>query len=217
MKITYLGHSAILMEGSKTILIDPFISGNPQAKNISLPDRIDFIVVTHDHSDHIGDAFEIAKERLSTIVTQHEIAIMAQEKGLNAEGMNVGGPVELSNVKFYFTNAVHSSGTGHPMGAVIEMEEKRLYHAGDTGLFSDMRLISDYFRPDLAFLPIGGRYTMDEEQAAYALKNLLRVKKVIPIHYNTWPPISADPMRFRELVGDAAEVIILSIGQSTEI
>ena len=91
MKITYLGHSAILMEGSKTILIDPFISGNPQAKNISLPDRIDFIVVTHDHSDHIGDAFEIAKERLSTIVTQHEIAIMAQEKGLNAEGMNVGG------------------------------------------------------------------------------------------------------------------------------
>jgi len=217
MKIKYFGHSAVLLMGSKNVIIDPFLTGNPFYKEGSLTEKIDFVVITHDHGDHLGDGYEIAKKNNAVVIAQHEIAVEAQGKGLEAEGMNIGGGVERDGIVFYFTNAVHSSGIGHPMGAIIKMDGKTIYHAGDTGLFMDMQIIGDYFRPDLAFIPIGGRYTMDEEQAAYAVKKLLKVEKVIPIHYKTFPLIPGEPERFKELVGDAAEVIILQPGGVYEI
>jgi L-ascorbate metabolism protein UlaG (beta-lactamase superfamily) len=215
MKLRYLGHAAIRIEGRKTVLIDPFLSGNPLATE--RPEDIqsaDVIVVTHDHSDHLGDAFAIAKKTGAVIVSQHEIAVAAQSKGLPAEGMNIGGPVTVNGVKVWLTPAFHTSSSGAPTGCVVEMPNgKRIYHAGDTGLFGDMALIGEMFKPDAACLPIGGRYTMDVAQAAKAVE-FLKVPVVIPIHYNTWPIIEADPQEFKRLVGGKAQVVILAPGEA---
>ncbi|MEO0146001.1 MAG: metal-dependent hydrolase, partial [candidate division WOR-3 bacterium] len=168
MKLRYLGHSAVRIEGRKTVLIDPFLKDNRLAtekpKDIK---EADVIVVTHDHEDHLGDAFEIAKKTGAIIVSQHEIAVAAQSKGLKAEGMNIGGPVVANGVKVWLTPAFHTSSSGAPTGCVVEMPNgKRIYHAGDTGLFGDMALIGEMLKPDAACIPIGGRYTMDVVQAA---------------------------------------------------
>ncbi|RKZ20536.1 metal-dependent hydrolase [bacterium] len=216
MKVYFLGHAAVKLEGAKTVYIDPFLTGNPVASEKKEDAKADYVIVTHDHGDHLGDAFDIAKANGAVLFAQHEIAVKAQENGIEAEGMNVGGAVEREGIKVWFTNAIHTSETGHPMGAVVEMEGKRVYHAGDTGLFGDMKLIGELFKPDVALLPIGGRYTMDEEQAAYAVK-LIKPGIVIPIHYNTFPIIKADPERFKELVGGEAEVRILNPGEFVEI
>jgi len=215
MKLRYLGHAAVRIEGRKTVLIDPFLSDNPLATE--RPEDIqsaDVIVVTHDHADHLGDAFAIAKKTGAVIVSQHEIAVAAQAKGLSAEGMNIGGPVTVNGVKVWLTPALHTSSSGAPTGCVVEMPNgKRIYHAGDTGLFSDMALIGEMFKPDAACLPIGGRYTMDVVQAARAV-DFLKVPVVIPIHYNTWPLIEADPQEFKRLVGGKAQVVILNPGEA---
>ena len=214
MKVRFMGHAAVKLEGSKVVYIDPFLRGNPKAAET--PDKVercDVIVVTHDHSDHLGDAFEIARKTGAVIVSQYEIAARAQEEGLKAEPMNIGGPVEVAGVRVWLTDARHTSGVGAPTGAVVEMDRKRVYHAGDTGLFGDMKLIGEFFKPDVALLPIGGRFTMDPEQAAKAVE-LLGVKVVIPIHYNTWPLIEADPEEFKRLVGDRARVVILQPGEA---
>ncbi len=215
MKLRFLGHAAVRLEGKKTVLIDPFLRDNPQA--LEKPENItqaDVIVITHDHGDHLGDAFEIASKTGAVIVAQHEIALMAQDKGLKAEGMNIGGPVEVEGVRVWLTPAFHTSGVGAPTGCVVEMSVgKRVYHAGDTGLFSDMRLIGQLFKPDAALLPIGGRYTMDVNQAAMAVE-MIGAPVVIPVHYNTWPLIQADPKRFKELLGNKAQVVILNPGEA---
>jgi len=215
MKLRYLGHSAVRIEGRKTVLIDPFLKDNPMAtekpKDIT---QADVIVVTHDHADHLGDAFAIAKKTGAVIVSQHEIAVAAQAKGLVAEGMNIGGPVTANGVRIWLTPAFHTSASGAPTGCVVEMPNgKRIYHAGDTGLFSDMALIGELLKPDAACLPIGGRYTMDAAQAARAV-DFLKAPVVIPIHYNTWPPIEADPQEFKRLVGNKAQVVILNPGEA---
>ncbi|MEO0179774.1 MAG: metal-dependent hydrolase [candidate division WOR-3 bacterium] len=215
MKLRYLGHSAVRIEGRKTVLIDPFLKDNPLAtekpKDIK---EADVIVVTHDHADHLGDAFEIAKKTGAIIVSQHEIAVAAQSKGLKAEGMNIGGPVVANGVKVWLTPAFHTSSSGAPTGCVVEMPNgKRIYHAGDTGLFGDMALIGEMLKPDAACIPIGGRYTMDVVQAAKAVE-LIKAPVVIPIHYNTWPIIQADPEEFKRLVGGKAQVVILNPGEA---
>jgi len=217
MKILYLSHSGFQFTGSKVVLIDPFLTGNPLAP--TGPDRfekVDFIVITHDHSDHLGDSYTIAKQKGAVIVSQHEIAVKAQEQGIEAEGMNIGGPVERDGVKFWFTLALHTAGIGHSMGAVIEMDGKRIYHAGDTGIFSDMKLIGELFKPDIGFLPIGGRYTMDEEQAAMAV-DFLKIPVIVPMHYKTFPLIKGDPEKFARIVGDTAKVKIMNPGDEIEI
>lgn len=215
MKLRYLGHSAVRIEGRKTVLIDPFLKDNRLAtekpKDIK---EADVIVVTHDHEDHLGDAFEIAKKTGAIIVSQHEIAVAAQSKGLKAEGMNIGGPVVANGVKVWLTPAFHTSSSGAPTGCVVEMPNgKRIYHAGDTGLFGDMALIGEMLKPDAACIPIGGRYTMDVVQAAKAVE-LIKAPVVIPIHYNTWPIIQADPEEFKRLVGGKAQVVILNPGEA---
>jgi len=217
MKILYLSHSGVQLSGSKVILIDPFLTGNSFAPmGPDAFEKVDFIVVTHDHADHLGDSFTIAKKKGAVIVSQHEIAVNAQSQGIEAEGMNIGGPVERDGVKFWLTIALHTSGVGHSMGAVVEMDGKRVYHAGDTGIFSDMKLIGELFKPDIGFLPIGGRYTMDEEQAAMAV-DFLKIPVIVPVHYKTFPLIKGDPNKFAQLVGDKAEVKIMQPGDEIEI
>ena len=214
MEITWLGHSAVKIDGSKAVFIDPFLTGNPAA-SISA-DKIteaDVVIVTHYHGDHLGDAFGICKNTGATLVGIHEIAVEAEAEGIAAEGMNIGGTVEINGVKVHMVQAWHSAEKGDPAGVVIELDGKTLYHAGDTGLTYDMRLIGEFFSPDLSFLPIGDRYTMGVPSAAKAVE-FIQTKKVIPIHYNTFPIVEADPEEFKNMVGDMAEVIILKPGET---
>jgi L-ascorbate metabolism protein UlaG (beta-lactamase superfamily) len=214
MEITWLGHSGIKLKGSKTVYIDPFLTGNPAAS--TTPDEIDeadVVVVTHHHGDHLGDAFTICKKTDATCVGIHEIAVDAEAEGITAEGMNIGGTIEAKGVKVHMVQALHSAEKGDPAGVVIEMDGMTIYHAGDTGLTYDMKLIGEFFKPDLSFIPIGDRYTMGIPSAAKAVE-FIQTKKVIPVHYNTFPIVSADPEEFKKIVGDKAEVIILNPGES---
>jgi L-ascorbate metabolism protein UlaG (beta-lactamase superfamily) len=214
MEITWLGHSGIKIKGSKTIIIDPFLTGNPAAS--ASPDEIteaDVVIVTHYHSDHLGDAFAICKQTGATCVAIHEIAVDAEAEGITAEGMNIGGTIEARGVKVHMVQALHSAEKGDPAGVVIEIDGKKIYHAGDTGLTYDLKLIGEFFKPDLSFIPIGDRYTMGIPSAAKAVE-FVQTKKVIPIHYNTFPIVSADPEEFKKRVGDKAEVIILKPGET---
>ncbi len=214
MDITWLGHSAIKLEGSKIVYIDPFLTGNPAAS--TTPDEIteaDIVVVTHHHSDHLGDAFPICKKTGATLVSVHEVAVEAEAEGIPNEGMNIGGTIDAKGVKIHMVQALHSAEKGNPTGVVIEMDGKTIYHAGDTGLTYDMKLIGEFFKPELSFIPIGDRYTMGISSATMAVE-FIQTKKVIPIHYNTFPFVSADPEEFKRRVGNMAEVIILQPGES---
>jgi L-ascorbate metabolism protein UlaG (beta-lactamase superfamily) len=214
MEITWLGHSGIKIKGSKTLIIDPFLTGNPAAS--ASPDEIteaDIVIVTHYHGDHLGDSFAICRQTGATCVGIHEIAVDAEAEGITAEGMNIGGTIDVKGVKVHMVQALHSAEKGDPAGVVIEMDGKKIYHAGDTGLTYDMKLIGEFFKPDLSFIPIGDRYTMGIPSAAKAVE-FVQTKKVIPIHYNTFPIVSADPEEFKKKVGDKAEVIILEPGET---
>jgi L-ascorbate metabolism protein UlaG (beta-lactamase superfamily) len=218
MKITWLGHSGFILEGSKTVIIDPFLTGNPVAP-LKTEDvgKCDIMLITHDHADHIGDAVPICRATGATVYSTHEIATMLNEKdGLKTEGMNIGGTLAHGGVEINMVYAQHSTTTGDQVGFVIIMDGKCIYHAGDTGLFGDMKIIGDFFKINVAFVPIGDRYTMGTASAARAVE-LLRAEKVIPIHYNTFPAIEQDPQEFVELVGSTAEVIVLKPGESCEL
>ncbi|OYT59262.1 metal-dependent hydrolase [Euryarchaeota archaeon ex4484_178] len=226
MKVTWLGHSAfIIEEGGKKVLVDPFITGNEKAP--VKPDDIecDLIAVTHGHGDHLGDAIFIGKRKNVPIVAIYELAQYISSKGANGVGMNFGGTYEYEGIKLSMVPALHSSGItesnfahdgGLPAGFVIEINGKKVYHAGDTGLFGDMRLIGELYRPDVALLPVGGLFTMDTKLATIAAK-WIKPKFVIPMHYNTWPPIEANPEEMREeLKKEGIELIVLKPGESFE-
>ncbi|WP_297536328.1 metal-dependent hydrolase [Thermococcus sp.] len=223
VKVKFLGHAAFLIEGSKKILIDPFLSGNPQAAVKPEDVEADLILVTHAHGDHIGDAVEIAKRTGAKIVAMFDVAnyISEQAEGIEVIGMNYG-PTEIDGVGIVQVPAWHSSSDGkysigNPCGYIVKLDGKTVYHAGDTFVFLDMGLFSELYGPiDVALLPIGGHFTMGPREAAKAVE-LLKPKKVVPMHYNTWPPISADPEEFKRLVGDKAEVVILKPGESLEL
>jgi len=217
MELTWLGHSAVKIQGSRIVYIDPFLTGNPAAS--TGPEKIkdaDIVVVTHHHGDHLGDAFVLAEKTGATLVAIHEIAVEAQAQGITAEGMNIGGTVETKGVKIHMVQALHSAEKGNAAGVVIEMDGKRIYHAGDTGLTYDMKLIGEFFRPDLSFIPIGDRYTMGIPSACKAVE-FIQTKKVIPIHYGTFPIVAANPEEFKKKVGSLSEVIILKPGQSCKL
>ena len=213
MELSWLGHSAVKIKGSKIVYIDPFLTGNPaastKAEDIS---EADAVVVTHDHGDHVGDSFDICKRTGAILFTIHEIAVKAEAEGITAEGMNIGGSVENNGVLVHMVQALHSAESGNPTGVVIELDGKKIYHAGDTGLTYDMKLIGEFFHPDLSFIPIGDRYTMGIPSAVKAVE-FIETKKVIPIHYNTFPIVQADPEEFKRMVGEKAEVIILNPGE----
>ena len=218
MKLTWLGHSALKIEGSRTVFIDPFLSGNPKA-SLRAQDivRADLVVVSHDHGDHLGDSFAICQATGATLVALHEIAVAAADKKIKAEGMGIGGTVTLSGVEVSLVPAFHSAGLGGTAaGIIVAMDGKTVYHAGDTGLTLEMRLIGEMYRPDIAFLPIDGRYNMTPRLAARAVE-LLRVPRVVPIHYDTFPAIHSSAPEFKKLVGPSSEVLILQPGETVEI
>ncbi len=220
VNIKWLGHAAFEISDQKTtVLIDPWLT-NPLSPVKPENVKPDYIVVTHDHSDHLGEAVEISKRTGAPIICVYELANHIIKSGGKAIGMNIGGPAVLNNeLKVYLTQAFHSSTYGSPTGAVIFMNGIRIYHAGDTGLFGDMRLIGEIYDPDVALLPIGGFFTMNAEQAAIAVQ-LIAPRYAIPMHYNTFDVIKQDPHLFEEAVKKlrpSTEVIILKPGEEREI
>lgn len=218
MKITWIGHSALKLEGSKTVFIDPFITGNPAATvGLDSVTAADVVVVTHDHGDHLGDGFAICKKTGATLVAIFEIAEAGTKEGIKAEGMNIGGTVNVDGVSISLVPAIHTANLGGTAtGAVVEMDGKKVYHAGDTGLTMEMLLIGEMYTPDIGFLPIDGRFNMGPRLAAKAVE-LLKIPKVVPFHYNTFPLVESSPEKFKELVGDKSDVIIINPGEFVEI
>ena len=220
MKITWLGHAGIkIVDEGKTIFIDPWLTGNPVA-TMKVEDikKADLVFVTHDHGDHgYDDAVTICKNTKATFVSIFELANKAKDDGVeNVVGGNIGGTAEAHGIKFVFTVALHSSNVGHPLGFVIMLNQMAVYHAGDTGIFSDMKLLGDLYDVDLAFLPIGSLFTMGPKEAAKALQ-LLNCQKVVPIHYKTFPILVQDVQEFKDAVGPMVDVIVLEPGKEREI
>ena len=211
--ITWYGHSVIevVSPGGVTVIVDPWF-GNPNSpKSYEAVDRCDVLLVTHGHFDHMGDALRIASRTRPVWPAVHELQLWLQRNYAGADrviGMNKGGTVEAAGLKVTMTPADHSAGDwnaggettlylGEPAGFVIELEDgTRLYHAGDTALFGDLRWIGELWKPDLAFLPIGGHFTMDPVAAAIAVE-LLGVQHVVPIHYGTFPILAGTPEELR--------------------
>jgi L-ascorbate metabolism protein UlaG (beta-lactamase superfamily) len=209
--VKWLGHAAcqITTEKGKVILVDPWITGNPSCP-IKKDDikKADIILVTHAHFDHIGtDIPEIVNATGATFLGQPEMISKLVESGLKQEsaiGMNIGGQVEVKSIKVRMTQAVHSSEAGEPAGFIITLEDgKTVYHAGDTGIFAGMELIGKLYDIDIALLPIGSVFVMDPSQAAHSL-TLLKPKKVIPIHYQTFPILVQDADDFVKLAKEKA-------------
>lgn len=227
MKLTFWGHSCFLIETSThRLVIDPFITGNPQAPLAADQIKCDFILVSHGHGDHVGDAVAIAKRNNAMIIANHEIATFCGWQGAKAHGMSIGGGHNFPFGRVKLTIAHHGSGyetgdsfvyLGSPAGFLIYADSKVVYHAGDTALFLDMQLIGEMNAIDLALLPIGDNYTMGIHDAAKAVE-FLKPKIVIPMHYNTFDVIAADPGEFSANVAKlGARVEILRPGESFEL
>jgi L-ascorbate metabolism protein UlaG (beta-lactamase superfamily) len=226
MKIQWLGHSAFLLHGKDKVLIDPFLTGNPKAAAKPEDVECDIICVTHGHIDHLGDAVEIARRTGAEVACIVEMSLYLEKCSVKATGFNIGGTVKLKDTKVSMVPAFHSSSIGAPglefsaampTGMVID-SGKVVYHAGDTSVFGDMKLVGEMYKPDIALLPIGGFYTMDPAQAALATK-LIAPKTVIPMHYSTWPLIEQDPKEFEKLVRkqSKAKVRIMTPGETVEV
>ena len=219
MQIKYLGHSAFEIKSKDhKILIDPFLLMCPNYKPINITD----IFVTHGHADHLGSAIEISQKTNANITAIFELANYCSSKGANTIGINLGGWMNYKWGKVATVPAYHSSSspegiyTGCPCGFIFEIENKKIYHAGDTCLNSEMKLIGDFYKPDIAILPIGGHYTMDIEQALEAIK-FLNADKIIPMHYNTFEAIKVDLSEFKNKVQNLGkEPIILEVNETYE-
>ena len=216
MKITALGHSGFFFEDGKRLIIDPFLTGNPAAKHtVADFPRVDVVLVTHAHPDHLGDAYEIVKKTGATLVSTHELAVSGEVTG---EGMNYGGTVTVRDIPITMVKAEHSVGVGDSAGFIWTQGGKVIYHMGDTSLFSDMKFLGEVYKPDILFVPIGDRYTMNPKDAALAT-SWIDPKVVIPMHYKTFPFLVQDPTEFKELCEASCRAIvtILEPAQTIEI
>ena len=220
-KISYYGHSTFLISiNGKNILFDPYISPNENAKQIDIESiAADYILVTHGHSDHVADVEAIAKKNRATVVSNFEVATWFQNKGIEkVHPMNHGGSKIFDFGKVKYVNAIHSStlpdGTagGNPGGFVIQSDQQTFYFAGDTALTYDMKLIADEFTIDFAFLPIGDNFTMGIDDAIKAA-NFVGTKKIIGMHYDTFPYIEINKEAAKKAADKAGmELIMLNIG-----
>ncbi len=224
MELRYLGHAAFeIKEEDKTLLIDPFLKGNPKA--CAKPEdfeKVDLVFITHAHADHLGDAVEMARITGAKIVAIYDIASWLSERfGIKTVGMNYGRG-EIDGFEVVMVPAWHSSSyegksIGNACGFIIGIEGKRIYHAGDTCVFSDMKLFAELYPIDIALLPIGGHFTMDILQAVKAAE-LIKPKIAVPMHYNTWPLVEADAQEFKKRVEELGiKAILLEPGERLRI
>lgn len=226
IEITWLGHATmqLRLDSGEVIVMDPWIEGNPKYPQDHKFERVDAILISHGHFDHIHDAIPLAKRFSPKVVAIFETAHWLESKGVeNCSGMNKGGTQEVGPIRATMTHAVHSCGImddgkiiygGEAAGYVLRFPDGRnAYFAGDTTVFCDMQLIEKLYHPELVFLPIGDFYTMGPEEAALACR-LLRAKIVVPMHFGTFPALTGTPQKLKELVrGFATEVWPLEIGK----
>ncbi|MEZ5283505.1 MAG: metal-dependent hydrolase [Vicinamibacterales bacterium] len=226
--ITWLGHSAFRLRtpGGLEVLFDPWYTGNPSFPEAARPQTADLILVSHGHSDHITDAAAMAKSTGATVVGIYEVVTWLASKGVQAiEPMNKGGTITAKGLRITMTDAVHSSSVddngvvylGEPAGFIVGLENgQTIYFAGDTSLFGDMKLIGELYKPDIAFLPIGDRFTMGPDTAAMAAR-WLGVKQVVPMHWGTFPLLTGTPEALTEhLGGSGIDVLVLKPGETSE-
>ena len=230
LAITWLGHSTFIVRtpGGARVLFDPWLTNNPACpESLKKPRQIDLILVSHGHSDHMEDLVSVARETAAPVVGPYELCDWAARKGLqHVAPMNKGGTLQIAGLRVTMTDARHSSGfleqeqmvyMGEPAGYVIRLEDARtLYYSGDTSLFGDMRLIGELYRPEIAFLPIGDRFTMDPEAAARAAE-LLGVRQIVPMHWGTFPLLTGTPAALKTFAEPRGiEVLELKPGDTAE-
>ena len=225
--ITWLGHSTVLVQTAQgtNILIDPFIEHNPRyPKDFVLPAKIDYILLTHGHGDHISDAVPVATRHGATVVAIYELADYVASKGVTQTiGMNLGGTVQLKDVAATLVEAKHSAGAqdekgthyvGVAGGFVLTIADGPvLYHAGDTAVFTDMKLIAELYQPSVAMLPIGGHFTMGPKEAALAAR-FIGARTILPLHFGTFPPLTGTPEQLASLLDAGLAVVPWTPGQT---
>lgn len=228
MNLSFHGQSTIYFEANgKKVIVDPFITGNGQSDLDANAIEVDYIILTHGHGDHFGDTVELANRNNATVIGSAELGdyLTTNKNVENVRPMNIGGKAEFEFGTVKFVQAFHSSSLtddngipvylGMPMGVIIEVEGKTIYHTGDTGLFSDMKLIAERHPVDVCFVPIGDNFTMGIDDASYAINTFIKPKITVPVHYDTFELIEQDPNKFKSAV-TVGEVQILKPGESVK-